>query len=476
MSKRKVMIALIVLVAVFAVSAVSASDNLENITADSPGDDVIEVSDVQTDDSQLKSSSICDENLSENLEQNVIEKDNESVLADSDVIDVNLEIFKYPTEPGDTGVVIKVSNMKTGKPVSGVKLGVSSKFGSKMLTTDSEGLVTYYFPTVVGTYMISAGLYLDVDATSSWVDNIRINDFINEYVTFSKVPVTLTTSFGKSFQVKVVSSNNKNPVRGVEVYLKIYTGSKYKQVTLKTDENGIVKFNPGTLSVGKHKIVASVDNKNAVGKSKTTTITIAKHVPKITAPKKRNLYKTGNFKITVTNKKYGNVMSGVKVQVKVYTGKKYKTFNVKTNSKGIATISTKALSKGTHKVVMTIKSNSHHREASAKGSIVIVSSKIQPTIGFSGKVYEYHYASSGLCDGVTIYPKLVAQGKLLNKKLTVKTPAGTYTGVSGEGIFLPNVYSDTGYPVFVPITYHASATVTSAEDNYYMKATYTINF
>lgn len=76
----------------------------------------------------------------------------------------------------------------------------------------------------------------------------------------------------------------------------------------------------------------------------------------------------------------------------------------------------------------------------------------------------------------TIYPKLVAQGNLLNKKLTVKTPAGTYTRVSGEGIFLPNVYSDTGYPVFVPKTYPASVTVTSAEDNYYMEATYTINF
>ena len=36
------------------------------------------------------------------------------------------------------------------------------------------------------------------------------------------------------------------------------------------------------------------------------------------------------------NYKIKKVISGVKVKIKVYTGKKYKTYTVKTNSKGIA--------------------------------------------------------------------------------------------------------------------------------------------
>ena len=47
------------------------------------------------------------------------------------------------------------------------------------------------------------------------------------------------------------------------------------------------------------------------------------------------------------------MIAKVKVKVKVYTGKKAKTYKVKTNAKGVAKLSVKKLKVGKHKVVIT---------------------------------------------------------------------------------------------------------------------------
>ena len=47
------------------------------------------------------------------------------------------------------------------------------------------------------------------------------------------------------------------------------------------------------------------------------------------------------------------MLSNVKVKIKVFTGKKFKTYTVKTNKKGIAKINTKNLKTGKHKVVIS---------------------------------------------------------------------------------------------------------------------------
>ena len=47
------------------------------------------------------------------------------------------------------------------------------------------------------------------------------------------------------------------------------------------------------------------------------------------------------------------VSSGVKIKIKVYTGKTSKTYTVKTNAKGIAQLNVKSLKVGTHKVVVS---------------------------------------------------------------------------------------------------------------------------
>ena len=85
------------------------------------------------------------------------------------------------------------------------------------------------------------------------------------------------------------------------------------------------------------------------------TVKIAKAKTTVKAPKVTNKYKKSElFKVTVKNKATKKAVSNVKVNIKVYTGKKYKKYTVKTNSKGICKINTKTLKIGKHKVVITV--------------------------------------------------------------------------------------------------------------------------
>ena len=87
---------------------------------------------------------------------------------------------------------------------------------------------------------------------------------------------------------------------------------------------------------------------------------------KLTAKKGAKSY----FKVTVKNKKTKKVIKGVKVKIKVYTGKKSKTYTVKTNSKGIAKLLTKKLKVGKHKVVVS-SANKYVTAKKAKSTIKI---------------------------------------------------------------------------------------------------------
>ena len=77
--------------------------------------------------------------------------------------------------------------------------------------------------------------------------------------------------------------------------------------------------------------------------------------------------KSTSAKVTVkANKK---AVKKVAVKVKVFTGKKSKTYNIKTNNKGVAKLNTKKLKVGKHKVV--ISSGNSNYKISAKSKITI---------------------------------------------------------------------------------------------------------
>ncbi|MDO5850296.1 MAG: hypothetical protein Q4P14_03695, partial [Methanobacteriaceae archaeon] len=129
-------------------------------------------------------------------------------------------------------------------------------------------------------------------------------------------------------------------------------------------------------SIGTHKIVVtSVVYKSTKLSSsklpKASSIVIKKCTTTVSASKVINKYKkSAYFKVTIKNKATGKVISGLTLKIKVYTGKKYKTYTVKTNSKGVAYLNTKALKKGTHKVV--ISSGNTKYTVSKSGNLIVI--------------------------------------------------------------------------------------------------------
>ena len=115
-----------------------------------------------------------------------------------------------------------------------------------------------------------------------------------------------------------------------------------------------------------------VDTKNyVVDRKSDSSIKVAKAKTTVTA--KKVTYKKGAkkyFKVTIKNKATKKAVKGIYLKIKVYTGKKYKTYKVKTNSKGVAKISTKALKKGTHKVV--ISTTSKYYTVSKSGKLIVI--------------------------------------------------------------------------------------------------------
>ena len=207
-------------------------------------------------------------------------------------------------------------------------------------------------------------------------------------VTIKAKKLTVPKKSKKKFVIKVMGQNKK-PYKGVAIRIKVYTGKKAKTYEKTTNSKGIVTYNRvSKLSNGKHKVKISVlhtysngdidmGSLGVYGKSVTSYITIKsstniKSSIKISAPKVTANYKKSTlFKVTVKNKKSGKSLKGVKVIMKVYTGKKFKKIVHKTNKKGKTGFNTKSLSKGKHKVVVIVKANSKYKKAVKKSSVTI---------------------------------------------------------------------------------------------------------
>lgn len=194
-----------------------------------------------------------------------------------------------------------------------------------------------------------------------------------------------------SFGIYTKSENRK--VMGVKLKLKIYTGKKYKTYYLE-GSSGTSLFSANKVSLGKHKVIVSIyKNKNVNAKTLTTYITLKKASYKITASPITVKYKNKKYLAVKVQNKYSlNPIKNKKITVNVYTGKKYKKYNLKTNSKGIAYLPTRKLSLGTHKVKINIAKNKYYNSASKK-TYVYVKKYIPQTTTYT------HRTSYGYLDG-----------------------------------------------------------------------------
>ena len=256
----------------------------------------------------------------------------------------------------NTGTSYTVKVTENGKPIEGVYiLAVFDKNTKKAVigTTDKNGKISFTASLDVGKHNII------IASADTRYDGPQITKTITVKKANAKITAKKVTGYykdGKYLTIKLTNTKNKKPIYDAEINIKIFISkNRYYNYNGRTAMDGKIKLLLDQLKPGTYKVVVSgANSKNFKASQVTTKIVLKKAPAKITAKKltaKKGAKKY--FKVTVKNKKTKKVISKVKVKIKVFTGKKAKTYTVKTNSKGIAKISTAKLKVGKHKVSVT---------------------------------------------------------------------------------------------------------------------------
>ena len=178
---------------------------------------------------------------------------------------------------------------------------------------------------------------------------------------------------GQAFTVKVTEKLSSTPVKNVKTTLLYFD----KTFSFSTNDKGIATCSKLSSlrfdGFADLEISFNAANKYIINEIKLPSgirLYVLKASTIIKAPSVTNKYhKNSYFKVLVKHKTTKKTVSGLKVKLKVYTGKKYKVYTVKTNSKGYASLNTRLLNKGSHKVIIYSGDSSY--KISAKSTIKI---------------------------------------------------------------------------------------------------------
>ena len=177
----------------------------------------------------------------------------------------------------------------------------------------------------------------------------------------SKATKTYTQKY-TTYKFKVYDANTKKGLANKKVYVRV--GDDYKK-TLYSNSKGIVKVKIKDLDAGRHTIVIKVGTVVKKTSIKIKPLKLKVKAKKVTA----RLGQNKKFKIVLTDKKGNRIKDDVDLKIRIYTGKKYRTFEIETNRKGVAYFKLSRLSRGSHKVV--IKSDDDEYIANKVSKIVI---------------------------------------------------------------------------------------------------------
>ena len=308
---------------------------------------------------------------------------NDTKNINSKSVDGSFTILKIPvvinskdvTVYYNTGTTAKIKVTQNGKPLSGMYVLVtlyatSTKYSNYLFQTNSKGEISFSASLTVGKHKMI------INSADNRYDAKQVTPTITVKKATGKFTAKKVTTYykaGKYFTLKLTNTKKKKPIYDAKVNIKIFISkNRYYNYNGKTGMNGQIKLLLDTLKPGSYKVVIScADKKDYSAKEITSKIVIKKAPAKLT-PKKMTAKKGAKkfFQVKVKNKKTKKVIKGVKVKIKVYTGKKAKTFTAKTNAKGIAKISTAKLKVGKHKVVVT-SANKYVVAKKAKSTIKI---------------------------------------------------------------------------------------------------------
>ena len=252
----------------------------------------------------------------------------------------------------DYAAIVKLTDKKTGKNVANayvwIRIYTGSKYTDFIGKTNKNGNVYVSTPLSVGKHKI---VYQSIDNNYKSGQITRYLTVKTAPAKFSAPKVSTYYKSGRVFKIKLINTKTKKPIHTGKMNIKLYISkNKYYNYTGVTDAKGFVQFK-ATLKPGTYKVVVSDYDKGYTAKAVTSQIKVSKSPIKI-APTALKVKKGKYFKVKVTSTKSKKVLSAVKVKVRVYTGKKYKTYTIKTNKKGIASLKIKQ-KVGKHKVVLT---------------------------------------------------------------------------------------------------------------------------
>ena len=275
----------------------------------------------------------------------------------------------------NTGATATIKVTKDGKPVSGMYLLVrlyttSTKYNDYLFQTNDKGQVSFSASLTVGKHKMI------INSADNRYGASQVTKTITVKKASAKITAKKVTDYYKGvkyFTVKLTNTKNNKPIYDAKLNIKVFVSkNRYYNYNGHTGANGEIRLSLETLKPGTYKVVvAGADSKDFTAEEVTSKIVIKKAPAKLT-PKKLTAKKGAKkyFKVTVKNKKTKKVIKGVKIKIKVYTGKKAKTFTAKTNAKGIAKILTNKLKVGKHKVVVA-SANKYVTAKKAKSTIKI---------------------------------------------------------------------------------------------------------
>lgn len=254
---------------------------------------------------------------------------------------------------------IKVTDKSTGKAINGAIVLVQVYTGKKsqgyLYQTNSKGIINVnYAPAAVGSHKIVVTVADTRYSASAVTKTVKVK---KASATISAPKVTGYYKSGKNLIITLKNSKTKKPIYAAKLNIKVFISSnRYYNYNGQTGLDGKLRISLDTFKPGTYKVVvAKGESKNFTASQKSTSFVVKKapvklSPAKLTAKKGASKY----FKVTVKNTKTKKVVSsGVKIKIKVYTGKTSKTYTVKTNAKGIAQLNVKSLKVGTHKVVVS---------------------------------------------------------------------------------------------------------------------------
>ena len=243
-------------------------------------------------------------------------------------------------------LIVKAYDVKTGKLTADVPIEFRVGKNKYTFKTKKDGSITFTTSLKVGKNTVKM----------TPIGNIFTGSTVTQTINVKKSPAKLKIVNSKVYfdtepklQIKLINTKNKKVIYNTKVKLRVkLQDNKYHTFYSPTQLNGVASFNIA-LGPGKFKFTAGCgDAKSYTAKTISSTLLVKKAPFKITKKVSGK-----NLKITAKNKISNKGVSKVKLTVKVYTGKKYKTFVKKTNSKGQISLNLKNIKSGKHSVVIT---------------------------------------------------------------------------------------------------------------------------